>query len=144
MSENRAPIVTVTFPNGGEILNGTQTITWTAVDYDSDPLVFSLSYSEDGGSHWNSLVSGLTSTSYDWNTSLYEDGEEYLIRVTASDGVLTGSDQSNAVFELDNIADITTGGEFYIDPAQLAIIGAVVLVIIIIIVAVVMMKRKKS
>jgi len=140
LSENRAPIVEVTFPNGGELLNGTETITWTAVDYDSDPLQFSLFYSDDGGSNWESLAVGLTATSYDWNTTLVEDGEQYLVRVIADDGVLTKSDESDAVFSIDNIPDTTPGGT-PIDPTLLAIIGGV-LVVVIIIIVVVMKKRK--
>jgi len=142
LSENRAPKVEVIFPNGGEILNGTETITWTAVDYDSDPMDVSLYYSDNGGSSWTLLESGLVTSSYEWNTSLVADGDQYMIRVDASDGLHTSSDTSDAVFAIDNIPDTTPGGGGTpLDPTLLLIIGGVIVVVIVVII-IVMKKRK--
>jgi len=143
LSENRAPSVEVTFPNGGETLNATETITWTAVDFDSDLLHYDVLYSANGGSTWTSLATGLTATTYDWNTTLVADGEQYLVRVVASDGVTTGADVSDAVFAIDNIPETTPGGGgIPLDPTLLAIIAGVAIVAIILIVIV--MKKRGS
>jgi hypothetical protein len=44
-----APAVTVTSPNGGEILADKTTVSWNAADADGDSLSFTVLYSPDGG-----------------------------------------------------------------------------------------------
>ncbi|TFF94663.1 hypothetical protein EU546_04600, partial [Candidatus Thorarchaeota archaeon] len=100
--ENRAPIVEVVFPNGGEVLNETEVIEWTAVDPNRDELTFDIYYSDNNGSDWSLLTGGLSGLTYSWNTSLHDDGDSYLIRVVAFDGYVDVSDESDATFELDN------------------------------------------
>ncbi|MFX1254100.1 MAG: S8 family serine peptidase, partial [Promethearchaeota archaeon] len=97
---NLAPTVTVTYPNGGETLSGSPTIIWTATDPDDDPMTFTVYYWD--GSSWVELANGLTDTSYEWDTTTVPDGSTYKIRVVASDGALTGEDESDAVFTIDN------------------------------------------
>jgi hypothetical protein len=140
--ENRAPSVEVLTPNGGEILNGTITVEWDALDFDSDPLTFDILYSGNNGSTWFALDAGLTGMSYSWNTSEYTDGNSYMIRVIVSDGVEYAFDDSDNPFSIDNTADTGTGIGLPLDPTLLAIIGVAILVIIIILV-VVMKKNKK-
>jgi parallel beta-helix repeat protein len=48
-------------------------------------VTYSLFYSKDSGSSWNSLASGLTSTSYEWDILTMTPGVNYLIRVIAQD-----------------------------------------------------------
>lgn len=135
--ENRAPIVEVLFPNGGEVLNGTRTVTWTAVDPNPlDDLTFDVFYSDNNGSDWTPLAVGLSVQHYEWNTTQHDDGKLYKIRVVASDGALQGQDSSDNPFELDNFA----GPAFPLDPLLLALIGAAV--VIIVIVLVVLNKKK--
>jgi hypothetical protein len=130
LSENRAPSVTVTFPNGGEVLNGTQTITWDAVDFDSDTLTFQVQYSNNNGSDWSTLATGVLVHEFEWNTTLHDDGTSYMIRVIASDGALTVYDDSDNRFELDNYAGggLPSGIDLIL---LLAIAGVVALVILI-------------
>ena len=66
---NNPPEVNVTFPNGGEVLGGQQTITWEAHDDDGDSLRYDLLYSPDGGQTWLPLALQLTETSYSFYTS---------------------------------------------------------------------------
>ena len=139
LTENRAPTVEVISPNGGEVLNGTIAVSWTAEDFDSDPLVFDVYYSDNNGSDWTILDSGLTGLSYDWNTTLHDDGTGYMIRVVVTDGEYTAMDESDNPFELDNFAGTGAGG-FPIDSTTLLIIVAIILIIIII---VVLMRRRK-
>ncbi len=140
--ENRAPTVDVITPNGGELLNGTITIEWDAVDFDSDPLTYDVFYSDNNGSDWSILANDLAVLEFAWNTTLHVDGTGYMIRVEVSDGVLVDQDESDNPFELDNFDETTTGSGIPIDPTLLAIIGAAVLVFVIVIV--IIMKKKKK
>jgi hypothetical protein len=139
LSENRAPSVEVTNPNGGEILSGMKTVNWTAVDFDSNPLTFDVYFSDNNGTDWTPLATGLSVLEYEWNTTLHDDGIGYMIRVEVSDGILGATDDSDTPFELDNFEEPTPPGGFPIDPMLLAaIIGGVLVVVIIVII---MMKR---
>ncbi|MHA2028249.1 MAG: lectin-like protein, partial [Candidatus Kariarchaeaceae archaeon] len=61
------------------------TLEWSAsVDSLSQDVTYSVYYSSDTGNTWNLLVSGLTVTSYDWNTTTVRDGRYYRIKVVAS------------------------------------------------------------
>ncbi len=144
LSRNQAPTVELTSPNGGETLTGTETITWNGGDPDTDSVHYSLYYSGDNGGNWTELVTGLTTTSYDWNTSLVEDGNSYLMRVVVSDGSLTASDESDAVFAVDNIQETTNGGGLPINTTLILIIGAAAVVVIIILVVVYTKKGKSK
>jgi uncharacterized membrane protein len=128
LAENRAPTVEVTFPNGGEVLNGTQTITWDFQDFDNDAVTFDIYLSNNSGSTWALLVSGLTINHYDWNTTQQDDGSSYRVRVIVSDGILSNQDDSDGSFELDNFADTVIGSDLLLLIA--AVIGAAVVLLI--------------
>ena len=82
---NRAPTVTVTYPNGGEILKGKTNITWIASEPDGDSLTFEIAYNiENTG--WHILAEGLTETSYEWDTSWFPVSFSVMIKVVANDG----------------------------------------------------------
>jgi parallel beta-helix repeat protein len=93
----------VIFPNGGEILeNNSDTISWLeSIDSSGHAVTYSVSYSKDNGTTWNSLDSGLVTTSYEWDTSSLADGTKYLIHVvaTCSEG-LTVEDTSDQTFSI--------------------------------------------
>ncbi|MFX0114038.1 MAG: DUF4350 domain-containing protein [Candidatus Hodarchaeota archaeon] len=101
LTENRAPIVTVLSPNGGEIFANRQVINWTAIDPNKDLMAYDLHYSSDS-STWISLASELSNTSYEWETSSVVDSDQYILRVSATDGLLSGQDESDNVFVIDN------------------------------------------
>lgn len=96
------PSVTITSPNGGEILTPPQnyTITWNASDTDGDPLTYTLLYSNDNGTSWLPLAIDYRETSYVWNVTGLPGGNNYLVKVIASDGVNTGEDLSNGIFTI--------------------------------------------
>ena len=104
LAENRAPAVHVTNPDGGETITGSHVIHWTITEPNLDSVVSTVSYSDNGGSTWHVLASGLTGTSYTWDTTGLDDSAEFLIRVTAEDYALAGVDTSDAVFIVDNHA----------------------------------------
>ena len=137
LAENRAPTVDIITPNGGEVINGTITINWDAVDFDSDPMTYDVYFSDNNGSDWTSLASDLALPEFEWNTTQHDDGTDYMIRVIASDGILSAQDESDARFELDNIVG---GGSLPIDLMWLLLIIAGIIIIVIVIVIV----RKKG
>jgi hypothetical protein len=98
---SNSPMVHVTYPNGGEMLTGESfTARWSAADADGDPLTFSVLYSTDGGETWLTLATGLRETSYLVDAKFLAGSKAALIRLLASDGVNTTSDQSDARFTL--------------------------------------------
>ena len=105
----------VIFPNGGEILeNKSITIRWLeSIDSSGHDITYSVSYSKDNGTTWNSLNSGLVTTSYEWDTSSLADGTKYLIKVvaTCSEG-LTVEDTSDQTFSIKRGAALAPFFEF--------------------------------
>ena len=99
------PVVTLTHPNGGEVLDGDQiTITWEATDADGDDLEFTLDYSTDGGSIWFVLGSGIVTPNVVVDADVVPGATQGLLRVVATDGVNTGQDQSDGTFSVPNKA----------------------------------------
>ncbi len=93
-----APEVTVTFPNGSEVLSGKQTIIWQGQDADGDSLLYDLLYSTDGGQQWLPLATRLAETSYTVDTAQIPPGDSLKIRVVANDGFHTTVDNSDGNF----------------------------------------------
>ena len=114
---NTAPTVLVIRPNGGERIRGTFEIQWSANDPDGDTLTFTISYSTNTGQTWTQLTSGVTGTSYQWDTSGVQVGENYLIKVEASDGSLTIEDRSDAPFTVEREAPTETRSEAIFVPS---------------------------
>ena len=80
------PDVTVIYPNGGEIINGTVNIRWIAVDI-SDVSI-SIYYSSDNGTTWHCITQNTDNDGeYVWDTGGVNDGMKYLIKVVAEDEV---------------------------------------------------------
>jgi hypothetical protein len=91
-----APSVDLTSPTAGsQLAAGPFQVSWTATDPDGDPLTYSLLYSNDGGTSWQTLATSLISTSLSLNTNQLPGGSG-LLRVVASDGFLSGQDTSGA------------------------------------------------
>lgn len=99
------PFVEVLSPNGGEAwsLGGTYTVTWSAEDSDDDALVYTLQYSRDSGATWQTLAANITETLLAVESSVLGGSEQALIRVIASDGLNTGTDESDAVFSVAHV-----------------------------------------
>jgi len=100
ISDN-APTVRVLSPNGGEILTSDQVqVSWEASDLDGDPLVYNLLISGDGGLTWNPLETGLNQTTFDLPLTGFSGGNNYIVKVIASDGANTGEDVSDGFFSI--------------------------------------------
>lgn len=113
------PTVTLTAPNGGEVLTGDAvTLSWQASDADNDPLSFIVQHSPDNGATWQVVytsaatekkaakqraaaqASGVFSVTVDAGN--FVAGDQGLIRLWVSDGLHTVSDQSDAPFRIPN------------------------------------------
>ena len=96
-----APTVTVTQPNGGEVLSGdTATARWDATDADGDKLSYAIQYSPDAGVTWETVAVELPGNEHEVALSTLPGSKSALFRVIASDGVRSGQDESDAVFEV--------------------------------------------
>jgi hypothetical protein len=97
------PSVTVLVPNGGEVLSGNEVVvSWKASDPDGDPLTFNVQYSPDNGATWEMVAQNLTGDSASLDATNFVAGHQGLIRVWASDGIHTASDESDATFTVPN------------------------------------------
>jgi parallel beta-helix repeat protein len=73
----------ITYPDEAETLIGSVDIQWSvSTDSWEHSVTYSIYYSSDNGNIWKSLVSNITATSYNWNTTTVADGS-YLVKVVA-------------------------------------------------------------
>ncbi|MFX1254395.1 MAG: fibronectin type III domain-containing protein, partial [Promethearchaeota archaeon] len=99
---------TVISPNGGETLQNTFTIQWSAaIDSLGHTVTYTLYYSETG-SNWLWLADS-TTNSYNWDTTSVSDGTLYKIKVVATcTGHLTTEDTSDNTFTINNAASTSS------------------------------------
>jgi hypothetical protein len=89
------PEITVTGPSGGAY-EAPVAVTWEASDPDGDPLVFTVSYSPDGGETWTLLARNVAGESFTVSSfDAVPGGDRALFRVEASDGIHTAVDVSD-------------------------------------------------
>lgn len=82
---------TITSPTSSGPFDVSLEIEWTAaVDSWGYSVNYSVQYSSNAGFSWAVLISGLTSTSYEWDITSLQSGENCIVKVIASvDGGLT-------------------------------------------------------
>ena len=91
------PTVNLTGPADGAVLPvGAFNITWTGSDLDGDLLKYTVLFSNDSGANWQVLATDLSTTQLGANTDQLPGGS-VLLRVVATDGLLTGQDTSGAI-----------------------------------------------
>lgn len=91
------PQVTLTYPNGGETLDDSVTVTWTGSDTDGDDLAYSVLVTGDDVT-WEPLALNITgTTSIDLDLDLVPGSSTARFRVEASDGYHTAHDDSGTV-----------------------------------------------
>jgi uncharacterized protein (TIGR03437 family) len=98
VSANAPTVGSVAGDLAGRIVNGQRTITWTASDPDGDPLTYAVEYNGDvtkSGSEWEPIGENLKQPSFAINFSELPGGPHAKLRVTASDGIRTGSADSS-------------------------------------------------
>ena len=64
--------------------------------------MYDLEYSTDNGGTWIPLIAGITTMTWNWDTRTYPDSNQFLIHIFAYDYELGSSDDSDAVFTVDN------------------------------------------
>ncbi|MFX0016048.1 MAG: BMP family ABC transporter substrate-binding protein [Candidatus Hermodarchaeota archaeon] len=100
---------TVLHPSGGETIRGIVTIRWAAsVDYFTDDITYSVFYSDDGGTGWSMIASGLETTSYLWDTNDVLDSAFYKIKVLATCSLEYSNENIGDLFSIQNDVPITT------------------------------------
>ncbi len=119
-----APTVQVLAPNGGGVVSGTTIpVSWSASDLDGDPLTFSVLYSADGGGTWTTVATGLAGAAFNVDAALLAGSSSALIRVMASDGINTTSDESDAPFTVPgkapHVAIVSPADQTRIAPGEL-------------------------
>jgi branched-chain amino acid transport system substrate-binding protein len=95
---------TIITPNGGETLQGVTLVNWkTSLNPLGVTVNYSVHYSSDNGATWTNLADGLTTASYNWNTTTVPNGFSYRIKVLAlnSEGN-TAEDISDDAFTIQN------------------------------------------
>lgn len=99
---NSAPTVQLLQPTGGEAFENTPSVlvAWRASDPDGTVPVINLYRSRDGGATWETLASP-TGTQYTWDISQLPAGDDYRVKVEATDGSLASQDTSGK-FRVDN------------------------------------------
>ncbi len=87
---NRAPIVELTFPTGGEnFTTNTLNITWNGYDLDLfDKVTFDVYYNRNSEG-WIVLAENISETYYVWDISEIRYSDSVLIKIVAGDGYIT-------------------------------------------------------
>ncbi len=102
------PVIDVTSPNGGEVVNGTITLNATATDPDNniDAQGVRFYIMPDGGSSWTLINNDPTATgndySVDLDTTLWADGNYWVYANVTDDDGFMDSDMSDNMFTIDN------------------------------------------
>jgi hypothetical protein len=97
-----APQVTLLNPLGGEtwVEGGDYTLEWNASDPDDDPLWFDVAFSDDNGENWQVIATRLGKTSLQVSGDRFPGTSDALVRVYASDGLLT-SKATSGIFNIE-------------------------------------------
>ena len=102
------PHVIILTPTQGDVWTGKNNITWIAWDNNTDEtLIYEVLVSDDNGTSFSLLASGLTETWLEWDCSGFERMNSYVIEVRVSDGIYT-SYARTGVFTAGNIIPTTT------------------------------------
>lgn len=135
------PQVKVLYPNGGEVFAPGEKIeiNWEASDKDGDVLTYSLAISMNNGETWLPVDIDIKGNEYDLNTIGLEEGENYLIKVSATDGVNTDEDVSDSIFSV--ALEAEKAKEFL---SQYLVISAIIAVIALLTVAYLLRRHKKK
>jgi hypothetical protein len=104
-ASHHPPEVALIHPSGGEVLAGPDvTVQWIAHDDDGDSLTFTLQFSRDGGTTWQTLAVDWPEIQYTVPISTLAQTDQGLIRVIVSDGFHSATDVSESFFSTPNSA----------------------------------------
>src|SRR5690606_27508171 len=78
--DNTAPAIASLSPNGGEVVGGVRSVTWTTADANPGSALVELSL--DGGASWQLLASAAPSgQAFAWSTTAHPDSARALLRL---------------------------------------------------------------
>ena len=97
---DHTPSISLTAPNGGEVLRGITQVQWSGSDLDGDELHYALLFSLDGGENWEPIAADLDGSSYSWDTNSQPAGDDFMLRVIVTDGFNTSQDTSQSTFTI--------------------------------------------
>jgi fibronectin type 3 domain-containing protein len=125
-----SPTVQLLSPNGGNF--GTQRIAirWAANDPDGDSLTCDILGSPDGGSTWLPIALNIQSTNtLLWDTSRARGGNNWKVKVVATDGFHTGQDISDQPFSIATkppvvVIDYPTSGSVVLEDQEITFWGS--------------------
>lgn len=103
---SHSPSVEFNFQGTGQTESGLQTFTWKATDADGDPLHYSIEYSRDGGHTWLIINAGMDKPEAKIDFDSLPGTEQGMLRITASDGVLSSEAVSTGTFTVASKAPI--------------------------------------
>ena len=87
--------MSVTAPTAGQVLSGDEvTFSWTGSDADGDDLSYTVEYSSDGGTSYETIAVGYESTSLTVDRASLAGSATSKVKVTAADGTRTASAES--------------------------------------------------
>ena len=100
-----APVVSIIFPYAGVSLdNPTELLSWSASDADGDQLTYTVQYSSDGGTNWETLAVNWPETTFTLDMAFLTGTTTGRFRVMASDSFNVGTGESEGYFSVPNHA----------------------------------------
>lgn len=103
------PEVKVIAPNGGEDWTSIHNITWTASDVNADDVLrFDVMVSADSGKSFETLISALNRTWFEWDCHGLPRSDTYSVGIRVTDGIYYNSDKSDSTFAAGTIVTTTT------------------------------------
>ncbi|MBU0507716.1 hypothetical protein KKH27_02595 [bacterium] len=99
MQTSSAPTVSLLYPTGGESLQDSAAISWTASDADNDSLRFDVFANRDGG-NWEPIAMGVTDTFVMWHVAYFPGTNAGRVKVVVSDGWNSSADSSDGMFSV--------------------------------------------
>jgi hypothetical protein len=95
LSPNPPTVTNVSLANAPVPVTGTVSLAWDASDPDGDELSFDVAYSPDGGTNFQIVQVGVSSTTVEIDTAKLGGSSNAIFRVSASDGVNTANGDSD-------------------------------------------------
>ena len=74
-------------------------IQWWAYDQNGDDVLhYDVRISSDSGVSFETVASSISQKFFNWNCTLYDELETYLVEIRVTDGIYFASDRSNSLF----------------------------------------------
>jgi len=99
----KPPVITVISPNGGELWDGSQPVTWRLEHPDDgNPLHYDLFYKAGNDTQYFPIITGIIDTTFIWDVSELAPMDSLKIKVFgySIDSTITGTDISDGMFSI--------------------------------------------